>query len=195
MSFCRVRDIGAAATLRHVQAAANALDNAGIEFYAAENSWIEAEPNSYQFDVGVQSVDTKRQLVSLTSAERISPSGALTTVPIQSIKRRRARLTMSPPIGNMRFTGETGVVSKLTLAAGVDLFAGDTIIRSGAVMLLAADAMSQSGDIQLIAPGFLRSCAISVARRIMSLEADESLDDKPNSDLLDGWRDELAKYR
>ena len=199
MSWCVATDIGRAATTVTVKAVEQALAEQGVVFYKPSMRWFVSNPSYIRIDENKYRVDTTKQLVDLSEVKLYNSGWRNpTTVTVESFTGRSAVIVSEDLIyagTPMGFTGETGAASKLELAAGVDLKAGDTVIRSDKVVFIETDGVSAEGDIQLISPESMRLCAISIGRRLVILQDDENADwDNGMNTLFDGWRDILERY-
>lgn len=201
MSWCRAREIGKAATFRHVRAVANILEGRrlGLIFYRAADDWRIGRPSCRPWG-SVWRVNMERPVISLSM-----PSGAM---PSLDDPRRWLLVDVKE---NMRFQGETGWASKQPLGAGDRLFIGDTILRGGALKFIDAkvtpkeddwDDVALADDQLLRAPGLLRSVAITIGTRLMKRELDEDVgdeesetEDETSGDILEGLGRDLELYR
>lgn len=211
MSWCRISEIGKAATLTTLEAVDGILCDYGLVFYRAEDSWYAPSPVYTPVGANQWKVDSGRFVISLKSVLSY-PNQRLSVSPSSSLDWHSEELTFGDIDGRnvmitsqdthpLRFNGETGVISKKTLPVGTQLLPGDSVLRTDTVtglvtqVIVGTEEASVLGDTLLDPPPALRFCAITVGRRIMTLSRDQNAkwDDGMNT-LLDGWEDVLGKY-
>ena len=205
MSWCRVSDFDAElipnVTIADVEAVAGVMDAHRMIFYEPAQSWTIGAPTiSRVTDTRVQ-VDAGRYVASLDTVQAYRAGWAVAdTLNVHTIDGRL--ISVEPlDVGNrpyaIAFTGATGVAELTDLSAGDALQVGDSVLRSGAVVMNTdADGVAQAGDVLLTPPAILRKCAINIGVRLRKLELDEDADwDGNMNTLLDGWYSILENWR
>ena len=198
MSWCTVAEIGGAATIRHVKIAASVWESyVGLyALFAPSSSW------EVSGAVRENAAGTKWtmpvQYRCLEISELLVWNHRQSTT-ISSFELDGRWVTFDKPDGlsamqmyTLGITGQRGTATLQDLDTTDELVAGQSVLRSGAVVLIEEDENALADDQLIVPPAILNSAAITVGRRVMQMEMDQTsvFDDSDygiGNRLVDGW--------
>ena len=198
MSWCTVAQIGKAASLRHVKIAATVWEiSVGIyALYAPSGTWERrAWPSANgartkgTIDIGFKCLEVTEVLAWLhgqsTALSGLELTGRYVTFDWPVEFRVEAGWTFE-------ITGVRGTATLQDLDATDELVAGQSVLRSGEMVLIEEDENALADDQLIVPPALLNSAAITVARRVIQMETDQTstFDDSTYgvaNRLVDGW--------
>ena len=206
MSYCTVAEIGGAASIRHVEDAAIAIENEIGEhaLYSPSATWEvlrglvrSGGSDDYLTELGFRCISVseimiydKYRLRETVSSVDVTGRYAKLDTANSYFEYQRLRLVI---------TGVRGTATLTALSSGDDVQAGQSVVRAGAVVLYREDGTAMADDELIVPPAILRSAAISAGRRSMTLESDQlaMFDDstyRKENHLTDGWARELQRF-
>ena len=205
MSWCTVAEIGKAATLRHVKIAATVWEGAvgPYALFAPSGSWevkampqINAARTKWTIDVGFKCLQIT-ELLAWRYGQFTAMSG---------LELNGRYLTFDEPTGfwldslvEFEITGQRGTATLQDLDATDELVAGQSVLRSGEMVLIEEDENALADDQLIVPPALLNSAAITVARRVIQMETDQTstFDDSTYgvaNRLVDGWIEPVQEF-
>ena len=198
MSWCTVAEIGKAASLRHVKIAASVWEGyvGSYALFAPSGTWevkarpqINAARTKWTIDVGFKCLQIT-ELLAWRYGQFTAMSG---------LELNGRYLTFDEPAGfwldspvEFEITGQRGTATLQDLDATDELVAGQSVLRSGEMVLIEEDENALADDQLIVPPALLNSAAITVARRVIQMETDQTstFDDSTYgvaNRLVDGW--------
>ena len=206
MSYCTVAEIGGAASIRHVLDAAAAIENEVGEhaLYSPSATW-EVIRGLHGFEDSDQRLtEVGFKCISISEIKIYDKYRLRETVSSVEVDGRHARFdtTYGYFMGHLyrlQITGVRGTATLSDLSSGDDVYAGQSVVRAGAVVLYREDGTAMADDELIVPPALLNSCAISAGRRAMTLESDQlaMFDDstyRKENKLTDGWANDLWEF-
>ena len=212
MSYCTVAQVGSVrfsatsskGSIDHVIRAAEVLD---IYFgfnglYAPSSTWDHSPIDiGYEAD-GQIIVPLRYPCISVSQIQRFSNSYTLLDTISPALTDHYANTYLARADSGfqagdgIKVTGVRGHARLKALAVDDDVLAGQSVLRSGEVVLYEEDGTAEADDELLMPPRFLTGVAVTVARRLVRLERDQAAkwDDGGNT-LFDGYLPMLEWYR
>lgn len=202
MSWCTVADIGGAARIRHVKIAQMVWESfvGKHALFTPSSSWAVTR-FAHEDAAGEKwSVGLEFPLISVSELKLWR--GRRLRATISTVEVADGLATFDKPTGehtvypfDIVATGVRGTATLQDLSVGDDLLAGQSVLRSGQVVLQETDGTALANDQLIVPPEMLRSAALTVGRRVIQIEQDQqaSYDDASyggggiGNRLVDGW--------
>ena len=206
MTYLTADQIGKSAGIDDVLAVVGFMEMFGLTFYQEGQVWPVADVPWYAVDSKTIVLTMGRPVISLTSVSVSCFSGIIQQEidisKTEIIKRRFLQLskpwpTMNAGLYRWTFEGTVGIAEQVDISAGEELKIGQTIKRAGVVMMIVEDGQTaQAGDVWLKPPPLLNQEAVTIARRMASLELDtDAVWDNDSNTIIDGFKKTLRAYR
>ena len=199
MSWCTVAEIGGAATIRHVKIAASVWESyvGRYALFAPSSSWLVFRA-PWEHPSGIEwTVDLNFVCSSVSEIKIWRHNMLQSTISTVEVDWRIA--SFDAPVGlldahgyDFEITGVRGTATLQDLDTTDELVAGQSVLRSGAVVLIEEDENALADDQLIVPPAILNSAAITVGRRVIQMEMDQTsaFDDSDygiGNRLVDGW--------
>ena len=199
MSWCTVAEIGGAATIRHVKIAASVWESyvGRYALFAPSEGWAVNQSPLEDLAGTKWSISAGFVCSSVSQIKIWRHRMLLSTISTVEVDRRLA--SFDAPVGlsdkqpyDFEITALRGTATLQDLDTTDELVAGQSVLRSGAVVLIEEDENAQADDQLIVPPAILNSAAITVGRRVMQMEMDQTsvFDDSDygiGNRLVDGW--------
>ena len=205
MTYLTADQIGKSAGIDDVLAVVGFMEMFGLTFYQEGQSWIMPLAPWYRKDDETIVVNIGRPVISLTAARTNTYGGLVENVDLDNSSIVAGRYLHLPipwptwlnPIRDWIFEGTVGIAEQVDISAGEELKVGQTIKRAGVVMMIVEDGQTaQAGDVWLKPPPLLNKEAVTIARRMDSLELDsDAVWDNDSNTIIDGFKKTLRAYR